>query len=178
MVPKIHIIRTVDGADFPLPAYTSKHHVGLNLMAAISSPVKINPRERVHIPVGFAVAIPDGLCGQVVSDRLMALQNGIVVLDAPSVIHPADRSPLFVLLRNESNQQFILRRGMVIAQMLLVPVVQTAWQEVETNFQGEHKSDLQDILVKDGAPVQSGYLQASPKRPHLSIRGRSSGHEE
>lgn len=179
MVPKIHIVRTVDGTDFPLPSYTSKHHVGLNLMAAVSAPLKINPRERIHVPVGFAVAIPDGLCGQIVSDRNMALTHGIVVLDAPSIVHPADRKPLFVLLRNESNLQFILRRGMVIAQMLLVPVVQTAWQEVKTNVKVEHKAQLSDILVEDGDQSDSSqYLKPSSKRPKVSIRERSSGHGE
>lgn len=180
MVPRIHILRTADGADFPLPSYTSKHHVGLNLRAAISKPIKINPRERVRIPVGFALAVPDGLCGQVVSFSKLALDHGIIVLDAPSIIQPADRAPLFVLLRNESMKQFILRRGMIIAQLLMVPVIQTAWQEVNPDAQTHlHKSEAEEIYVEEEenepeTEEKSGAypLSGSSKRPHVSIRNR------
>ncbi len=176
MVPKIHIVRTADGADFPLPSYTSKHHCGLNLMAAISAPVKIGPRERVRIPVGFAFALPDGLCGQVVSNREMAHDHGIIVLDAPSIIHPADREALFVVLRNESNQQFILQRGMKIAQLLLIPAIQTAWQEIQTDMDTQNnQSHLSEVIVESALDEgKSPYLSASDKRPKVSIRERSS----
>lgn len=171
--PKIHIVRTADGMDFPLPAYTSKHHTGLNLMAAISAPVKIGPRERVQVPTGFAIALPDGLCGQIVSSRDMALKHGIIVVDAPSIIHPADREPLFVLLRNESNEPFVLRRGMQIAQMLLVPVIQTAWQEIETDL-NQRPQELTEIHVEhqeDTSQIETSH--DSSKRVKVSIRERT-----
>ena len=173
--PKIHIVRTADGMDFPLPSYTSKHHVGLNLMAAISAPIKIGPRERARIPTGFAVALPDGLCGQIVSNREIAMKNGIVVLDAPSIIHPADREPLFVLLRNESAEPFILRRGMQIAQMLLVPVVQTAWQEIETDLNNRQKklTEIQVETTEEAEPTKT-ISSDNSKRVRVSIRERTS----
>ena len=172
--PKIHIVRTADGMDFPLPAYTSKHHVGLNLMAAVSAPVKIGPRERVRIPTGFAVALPDGLCGQIVSNREMAVKNGIIVVDAPSVIHPADREPLFVLLRNESAEPFILRRGMQIAQMLLIPVIQTAWQEIETDLDNRSKT-LTEVHVESAEETSENNTQSeNSRRVRVSIRERTS----
>ena len=173
--PKIHIVRTADGMDFPLPSYTSKHHVGLNLMAAISTPIKIGPHERARIPTGFAVALPDGLCGQIVSNREIAIKNGIVVLDAPSIIHPADREPLFVLLRNESAEPFILRRGMQIAQMLLVPVVQTAWQEIETDLNNRQKklTEIQVETTEEAEPTKT-ISSDNSKRVRVSIRERTS----
>ncbi len=175
MIPKIHIVRTADGADFPLPSYTSKHHVGLNLLAAISAPIKIGPRERVQIPVGFAIALPDGLCGQIVSNREMAFAHGIIVLDAPSVIHPADRQPIFVLLRNESSEQFILRRGMKIAQLLLLPAVQTAWQEVQTDLHVQKTLTEVKVQRDEGRTSSAGGvgLTSSEKRPKVSIRERT-----
>lgn len=173
LTPKIHIVRTADGMDFPLPAYTSKHHVGLNLMAAVSAPVKIGPRERVRVPTGFAIALPAGLCGQIVSNRDMAFKNGIIVVDAPSIIHPADREPLFVLLRNENNEPFILRRGMQIAQMLLTPVVQTAWQEIETDLD-DHPKTLTEIQVEHFEENKQTNIQPNnPKRVKVSIRERT-----
>lgn len=172
MVPNIHIIRTADGADFPLPSYTSKHHVGLNLMAAISAPVKIGPKERAHIPVGFAIAIPDGLCGQIVSNREMSTENGIIVADAPSILHPADRQPIFVLLKNETDQPFVLQRGMMIAQLLLTPVTQNTWTEVQSDdFQS---TITEKIQIDTSNEEHIGAIKSSDKRPKVSIRERSS----
>lgn len=177
MVPKIHIVRTADGADFPLPAYSSRHHAGLNLRAAIGGPIKINPRERVRIPVGFALAIPDGLCGQIVSFSPLALEHGVVVIDSPSLVNPGDREPLFVLLRNESAQQFILRRGMIIAQLLVLPVVQVAWEEVRAP-QTSEISEPNELFV-DGKESEnqeeeqhSQIMKDSSKRVRQSIRDR------
>lgn len=173
MIPKIHIVRTADGADFPLPSYTSKHHFGLNLMAAVTAPVKIGPRERVRVPTGFALAIPDGLCGQIVSNKKMAEDNGIIVLDAPSIIHPADRHPLFVLLRNESSQPFVLRRGMQIAQLLLIPAIQTAWQEVKTDDHVNNQPS--EVVVEEvESDEEKPRIQSSEKRVKVSIRERTS----
>lgn len=180
MVPQIHIVRTADGVDFPLPSYSSKHHFALNLMAAIGNPIKINPGERVHVPVGFAIALPDGLCGQIVSNVELALHHGVIVLDAPHLIHPATHKPLFVLLQNESPKQFILKRGTLIAQLLIVPAYQVAWKEVEDKSISNLQTTAQDIFVEEQPQeleTSTGSMVSSSKRPKVSIRQRST-HED
>lgn len=180
MVPQIHIVRTADGVDFPLPSYTSKHHFALNLMAAVGNPIKINPGERVHVPIGFAIALPDGLCGQIVSNTELALHHGVVVLDAPHLIHPASRAPIFVLLQNESTKQFVLKRGTLIAQMLIVQAYQVAWKEIEDKSISNVQTTSQDIFVDEqDAELSSSpaALISTPKRPKVSIRQRST-HED
>lgn len=180
MVPQIHIVRTADGVDFPLPSYSSKHHFALNLMAAVGNPIKINPGERVHVPVGFAVALPDGLCGQIVSNADLALHHGVIVLDAPQIIHPASRSPIFVLLQNESTKQFVLKRGTFIAQMLIVQAYQVAWKEIEDKTISNMQTTSQDIFVDEQDAESSSSpaaLVSTPKRPKISIRQRST-HED
>ncbi len=180
MVPQIHIVRTADGVDFPLPSYSSKHHFALNLMAAIGNPIKINPGERIHVPVGFAVALPDGLCGQIVSNTDLALHHGVIVLDAPQIIHPASRSPIFVLLQNESTKQFVLKRGTFIAQMLIVQAYQVAWKEIEDKTILNIQTTSQDIFVDEQDTEISNSpaaLVSTPKRPKISIRQRST-HED
>lgn len=173
MIPRIHIVRTSDGVDFPLPSYTSKHHVGLNLMAGIGGPVKVNPGERLYVPTGFAIALPDGLCGQVVSNTQLALEHGIIVLDAPSVIHPGDRKPLMVLLQNESEKQFILRRGMLIAQLLILPALQVAWNEVAVDLSHSKQTPLDEMFFEEGEPEVKRNTNESTRRQHVSIRERS-----
>jgi len=111
ITPRLFIARTPDGDGFPLPSYETQYHVGLRLSAAIGSPIKINAGERLLIPVGFAVGVPQGFCGQIVSYGPLAEQHGIIVVDAPHIVNPADREPIFVNLQNISQKQFILHRG-------------------------------------------------------------------
>ncbi len=141
MVLKLHIIRTSDGVDFPLPSYESKHHIGLVLHAAIPTVLKLDPQERGFIPIGFAIGIPDGLCGQIVSLPTVAKETGLIVLDAPQIVNPADREGLFVLIQNASRRQIVLRRGEPIAQLIITPAYQIAWNEISDKTLGSKSTN-------------------------------------
>ena len=149
MVPQLYIARTPDGNGLPLPSYTSKYHVGLNLMGAIGSPIKIAPNERIKIPVGFAIGIPNGYCGQIVSHPEMAEVHGLIVSDAPHILHPADRKPIFLLIHNVSTKPYILHRKELIAQLVIMPIVQVCWQEVQVKEGGE-QTDENTLMVDEG----------------------------
>lgn len=131
MIPKLHIIRTTEGVDFPLPTYVSKHHIGLILRAAIPSVLKLDPNERGLVPIGFGIGVPDGLCGQIVSLPHVAKETGLIVLDAPQILNPADRDAVFVLVQNASRRQIIVHRGDEIAQLLIMPAYQITWNEIK-----------------------------------------------
>lgn len=167
MVPKLYICRTADGTGLSLPSYSSKHHIGLNLQAAVTTPVRLNHGERAYIPVGFAVGIPDGYCGQVVSQPELAREKGVVVLDAPKVVHPADREPLFVLLQNTSPKAVVIHRGLVCAQLLILPAVQVYWHEV----QPRKITTLTDAVILDEVEPQKTNLKFN-RRKVRSIRDR------
>ena len=167
MAPKLFICRTADGTGLSLPSYSSKHHVGLNLQAAITTPVRLNQGERAYIPVGFAVGIPDGYCGQIVSQPDLAREKGLVVLDGPQIIHPADRNPLFVLLQNTSPKAVVIHRGLVCAQLLIMPVVQVCWQEVQPRT----VSAPTDNVILDETQTPKNNLKFS-RRKVRSIRNR------
>lgn len=171
MIPKLHILRTSDGNDFPLPSYTSKHHIGLNLMAAVGTPIKINPSERIRIPIGFVIGVPSGFCGQVVSDSNLALKHGVVVSDAPHIIHPADRKALFVLLQNTSHQQYVLHRGDIVAQLLIMPALQICWNEVSMDPVGPKTAEKDMIVEKEDEHVIIG-KSSNQRREKKSIRNR------
>ncbi|MDR2902040.1 MAG: hypothetical protein LBU87_02925 [Lactobacillales bacterium] len=170
MIPKLYIARTADGVDFPLPSYTSKNHMALNLMAGNSAPVKINPLERVYIPVGFAIGIPKGYCGQIVSVPALAKDAGIIISDAPSLLHPADRKPVFVLIENISPYQYVLMRGTLVAQLLITPAIQVTWKDVTSAVSADQKKSepvfLENAEGEDGKHAP----EANPKRPIRSHR--------
>lgn len=146
MLPQLYIARTPDGSNLPLPSYSSKYHIGLNLMAAIGGVMKINPGERLRIPVGFAIGIPQGFCGQIVSHPEIAEKNGIIVSDAPHILNPADRGPLFVLVQNVSSNQCILHRGDFIAQLVVVQAFQVCWQEIQPDIQDPVTNENEILL--------------------------------
>lgn len=148
MVPKLYITRTPDGTGFPLPSYDTKYHAGLNLMAAIGQPIKIATGERIKVPVGFAIGIPQGFCGQIVSSPQMAEKEGLIVSDAPHIINPADRDPIFILLQNTTNTTHVLHRGDIVALLLITPVIQVAWNEVNNQVSTSITSEETMILDK------------------------------
>lgn len=126
----LSIVRTPDGNGLPLPSYDSQYHVGLNLAAAVASAMRLESGDRVYIPIGFAIGIPDGYCGYMVSAPEMARAQGLIVLDAPRLISPANRDPLFVLLQNVSSHQVVLHRGDIVAQLVVQPVLQVCWNDL------------------------------------------------
>ncbi len=169
MALELFITRTPDGLDFPLPSYSSENHMALNLQAGIASSIKINPRERVYVPTGFVFGIPKGYCGQVVSLPQLAKESGIIVSDAPSLIHPADRNPLFILLGNTSPNQFILHRGQVVAQLLITPATQVYWKELASpHMTQQEKTSTERILLDQ----QKTYKSTPSKRVPNPLRDK------
>lgn len=173
MVPTLYICRTSDGEGLPLPSYESRDHIALTLQAAISAPVRLQAGERAYVPVGFAIGIPNGYCGQLVSLPKLARKEGIVVSDAPSVLHPAERGPLFVLLRNTSSSDYVLHRGVVCAQLVIFPAVQVAWKEIERNVKTSPTS-TDEILLDEAEAEEDEFksLEPSARRGVRSIRDR------
>lgn len=169
MVPTLYISRTADGEGLPLPSYASEHHIALNLQAAVATPVRLNKDERAYIPVGFAIGIPDGFCGQIVSLLTLAREAGIVVLDGPQLLHPADRQPLFILLQNTSPKAVVIHRGLVCAQLLIMPAIQVCWKEIRVpSLSGPTKTV---ILDNDSNQNDRPTLKFS-RRKVRSIRNR------
>lgn len=147
----LSIARTADGNGLPLPTYSSKYHVGLNLQAAVPSALRLEPGDRAYVPTGFAIGVPAGYCGYVVSQPALAKEKGLIVLDAPQVIHPADRGPLFLLLQNLSTHLVVLHRGDVVAQLILQPVVQATWNDLSSSKYIENAATSEVVIDASGA---------------------------
>ena len=180
MIPKLYIARTPDGTGFPLPSYTSKYHMGLNLAAAIGAPMRISPNERVLIPVGFAIGVPVGFVGQIVSYPQLAEENGLIVSDGPRLVNPADREPIFVLMQNVSSAPQVLHRGDIVAQMIVGPAVQVCWQEVAPHT-NEKPSTEEELIVDPGTDETQKNPQdkfKSYRRVQKSIRNRFKSSDE
>ncbi|HZZ88003.1 MAG TPA: dUTP diphosphatase [Caulobacteraceae bacterium] len=118
----------------PLPAYETEHAAGMDLRAAVpqDEPFTLRPGDRHAVPTGLAVAVPPGFEGQVRPRSGLALRHGVTCLNSPGTVDADYRGEVKVILINHGPEDFIVRRGDRIAQLLIAPVSQATWREVET----------------------------------------------
>ena len=129
---KIAVARLEHGKGLDLPAYQTAQAAGMDLLAAVTEPMVLSPLQRAAIPCGFAMALPPGYEAQVRPRSGLAIKNGISMVNTPGTIDADYRGEVKVLLINLGNEPVTIARGMRIAQMVIAPVVQGRWQEVDT----------------------------------------------
>ena len=130
----VAIVRLAHGQGLPLPAYETVHAAGMDLRAAVpeGEPLTLRPGDRHAVPTGLSMAIPPGFEGQVRPRSGLALRNGVTCLNAPGTVDADYRGEVRVILINHGPENFIVRRGDRIAQLLIAPVIQASWRETET----------------------------------------------
>ena len=119
------------GAGLDVPAYATAGAAGLDLAAAIDSPLTLAPGQRVLIPTGLAIALPEGYEAQLRPRSGLAFKHGVTVLNAPGTIDWDYRGELKALLINHGDAPFTIERGMRIAQLVIAPVVQATLRSVK-----------------------------------------------
>ena len=127
----IQVRRLPHSDGLPLPAYAMTGAAGMDLLAAVVTPVTIDPGKRALIPTGLAIALPPGFEMQVRPRSGLALRNGILLPNSPGTIDEDYRGEVQVILLNAGDAPFTVERGMRIAQAIVAPVVRAEWQEVE-----------------------------------------------
>ncbi len=128
----VRVKRLAHGADLALPSYATAGAAGMDLLAAVDAPLRLAPRQRALIPCGFCIALPAGYEMQVRPRSGLALKCGIMLPNAPGTIDEDYRGEVGVILLNASADDFLVTRGMRIAQAVVAPVVRVVWAEVET----------------------------------------------
>lgn len=125
----VSVVRLPHGADLPLPSYATAHAAGMDLHAALDTPVTLEPGAWGLIPTGLAIALPDGYEAQVRPRSGLAAKNAVTVLNAPGTIDADYRGEVKVILINHGKTPFVIEHGMRIAQMLIAPVTRAVWAE-------------------------------------------------
>ena len=124
-------IKRLEGNNLELPKYKTEGSAGMDLMACIDENIILKPLERKLIKTGIAIALPNTYEAQVRPRSGLALKNGISVLNTPGTIDADYRGEIGVILINLSNEDFVVERGMRIAQLVISPIVQAELVEVE-----------------------------------------------
>jgi len=119
------------GAGLPLPEYATPGAVGCDLRAAVPEKITIAPGERVLVPTGLALAIPEGFEGQVRMRSGLALRQGLILPNAPGTIDSDYRGELCVLVANIGAEPVEIARGDRIAQLIFAPVVRASLSLVD-----------------------------------------------
>ncbi len=131
MTAVIRVTRLAHGAGLPLPKVATEGSAGADLRAAVEAPVTIEPGARQLVPTGLTIALPVGYEAQVRPRSGLALRHGVTVLNSPGTIDSDYRGEIGVILVNHGDVPFVVSRGDRMAQMVVAPVVQATWQEVD-----------------------------------------------
>lgn len=125
-----------------LPAYQTPGSAGMDLRAAVpqDSPITIPSGEWRLIPTGLAMALPQGYEAQIRPRSGLAAKHGVTCLNTPGTVDADYRGEMFVNLINHGREDFVVQRGERIAQMIIAPVMQIQWREVDTLDETERGS--------------------------------------
>lgn len=127
-------IMRVAGADpeIAIPSYETPGAAGADVRANFSNreAVVLAPGARMLVPTGLAMAIPSGFEIQVRPRSGLALKHGLTLVNSPGTIDSDYRGEVGVIVLNTADTPFEVTHGMRIAQLVLAPVVQAAFQEV------------------------------------------------
>ncbi|HEY0394845.1 MAG TPA: dUTP diphosphatase [Candidatus Elarobacter sp.] len=129
--PAIAVVRLPEGEGLPLPAYMTGGAAGADVVAAVREDLVVVPGGRALVPTGFALEIPDGFEVQIRPRSGLAAKHGVTLLNSPGTIDSDYRGPVGIVLVNHGAEPFVVRRGDRIAQLVVAPVVQAAFREVE-----------------------------------------------
>lgn len=132
-----------------LPTRGTDFSAGLDLYACISENVKIKPSERVVIPTGIAVELPENTAGMIYTRSGLGIKFGIHVTNGVGVIDEDYRGEIRVGLHNLSQETYIIKPHERVAQMVVTPVL---YEEIEVC------DDLDETVRGDGGFGSTGKL--------------------
>lgn len=112
-------VNIVNRSRHALPQYSTGHSAGLDLRANLDTDIILKPLERKLIPTGLFIELPIGYEAQIRPRSGLAVKHGISVLNTPGTIDADYRGEIGVILVNLSNDDFIVKDGERICQMVI-----------------------------------------------------------
>ena len=115
-----------------LPTYGSAEAAGADLYACLEGPVTIEPGQSVFIPTGIALEVPKGCAGLIYARSSMGVKRGLAPANKVGVIDSDYRGEICVVLLNHGNQAQTVEPGERVAQFVITPVLQPAFEVAES----------------------------------------------
>ena len=126
--------------DLPLPSYMTEGSAGMDVYAAIENDIEIKSGGTVLVPTSLAIELPTRFECQVRSRSGLALKSGIFALNAPGTIDSDYRGEIGVILSNFSHNDFTIKRGDRIAQLVVARYERVEWEKVDSLSDTERSS--------------------------------------
>lgn len=114
-----------------LPNYQTAGSAGMDLHADIKEPITLKPLQRLLVPTGIYVELPEGLEVQIRPRSGLALKHGVTIPNSPATVDSDYRGQYQVILQNLGDKDFIINPGERIAQMVVARYEKVDWQVVD-----------------------------------------------
>jgi len=124
-------VKIINKSCNPCPTYATPLSAGMDVRANIEEPITLAPLQRVLVPTGLYIALPEGYECQARPRSGLAVKHGITVLNSPGTIDADYRGELKTLLVNLSDTPFVIEPGERIAQLVVAKHEHVEWEEVE-----------------------------------------------
>lgn len=124
-------IKIVNKSKHKLPAYSTESSAGMDIRANLEEDIILNAGKRALIPTGLFMEIPVGFEAQIRPRSGLAINKGITVLNSPGTIDADYRGEVCIILINLSDEDFVIKDGDRICQMIIAKHERAEWTNVE-----------------------------------------------
>lgn len=124
-------VKIINKSHHPLPEYATEYSAGLDLRANIDIDITLKPLERTLVPTGLYIELPKGYEAQIRPRSGLAFKHGLTLLNSPGTIDADYRGEIKVILVNLSKEEFVIKDGERICQMVIAAHAQVQWVEVD-----------------------------------------------
>lgn len=125
-------VRIVNRSHHPLPDYSTAFSAGMDLRANLDEPVRLAPGQRALIPTGLFIELPARFEAQIRPRSGLAIKKGISVLNTPGTIDADYRGEVGIILINLSDEEFVVKDGERICQMVISSHETIEWEETDS----------------------------------------------
>jgi dUTP pyrophosphatase len=124
-------VKIVNKSRHPLTAYSTVFSAGMDIRANIDEEIVVKPLERLLVPTGLFIELPTGFEAQIRPRSGLAIKHGITILNSPGTIDSDYRGEIRIILINLSSEDFVIKDGERICQMIISKFEQISWEIVE-----------------------------------------------
>ena len=123
-------IKIVNHSPWPLPEYATMGSSGMDIRANVLNAISFQPMQRLLVPTGLFIELPQGFEAQVRPRSGLAIKKGITCLNTPGTIDADYRGEIKIILINLSEQEQVIEPGERIAQLVIQQVERITWKPV------------------------------------------------
>ena len=124
-------VKIVNSSRYGAPSYSTPLSAGMDLRADLAEPVVLKPLQRLLVPTGLRIELPEGYEAQIRPRSGLAIKHGISLVNTPGTVDADYRGEIKVILVNLSLEDFTVNPGERIAQMVVARHERVEWEEVE-----------------------------------------------